>query len=107
MNTQKVNKLLNAIKDTDHWDMLGELHLKLDASASNIEAIHSSFDKISENRKELAHNVADIHVILEMVKLKLSIMPQEFKAEVDRSLDQALAKYASEEEAENFDEMEF
>ena len=101
----KMTQALDLIRHKCHWEMLEKLEQELDKAASSIGVIHSSFSDIANARQRLAGEVAEIHIILEFIKMKLSIMEPEFKERVDALLDQIIQEEKPVEP--NFDEMEF
>ena len=70
----KMGQALDLIRHRDHWDMLKKLEDELDKAAHSVGVIHSSFSDIANARQRLAGEVAEIHIILEFIKMKLSIM---------------------------------
>ena len=104
-----LTKLIDEYRNIDHWVGLDNIRDLAHAAADNIDVIANDFENISTNRKELPQHLVRLMALIEICKVKLSIMPQEWNDTVDKVIEEMLKEVPKPEleEAPNFDDMEF
>lgn len=99
---QGLQALIDIFKQKDHWVGLDNIVEEAEYAATNIDKIANSFEEIAENRRELPAHLVRLMVFIEIAKVKLSIMPEEWNENVDREVDIMIKEHKP-----NFDDMEF
>lgn len=91
-------ELSKQIRNVDHFDYLEELAANLDMGASKVRTIVRSMNmhEVGEARQDFANCLALIQVYVEISKMKLSVMPDEWEDKYNNAL--PLVKLDSKEE---------
>ena len=97
--------VIHNIRQKDHWEMLNELSFALGEASENIITIRNEFEKIVESRQNLPKELTRAFVMIEAIKVKLSIMPEEWNKVMEETLKKMEIEYKPKEE--EIDEYEF
>jgi len=101
-----MERLLEKINKKDHFEVLGLLSESLENTAHDIETIHTEFEHIAEARRTLAKNTARASILLDIVKMKLSIMQGEWEKSTEEQMNILVDEFKLPED-NNFSGMEF
>lgn len=100
--------LIHHMKQKDHWDCLMELVTQLRDSADRIAGIHSCLDEgVITYRQELPDHLVRAFLMIEVAKVKLSVLPAEWNKKVDEVVEELTKDHVNFDTVKEFDSYEF
>jgi len=99
----KLGQLIELLKTKDHWECLNTLSQSLTQGADIIDNIAHNMElkEVGKSRKELPSTLVRSYILMEAIKVKLSILPDEYNKTLDEVIEIMI------KENETFDSMEF
>ena len=85
-----------------HFEMLEKLSVKLIASGETLATFNDSIEGLDQKRAKLVPLIVYSELLLELCRIKLSIMGNEWNKEVDRTMDVLINEYTPDFSDEEF-----
>jgi hypothetical protein len=98
----KILQLQTLVKSQDHFEMLERLAVKLIASGKTLAAFNDSIEGLSQKRAKFASLIVYADLLIELCRIKLSIMGNEWNEEMDKAMDILINEYAPDFSDEEF-----
>ena len=92
------------MRDKDHWDCLNELAEELITVSAQVQHISEGFDGIADTRRQFAPTLVRVFCLCQILKMKLSVMPNEWNKTIDEVVEKMIKENKKEE---SFDTMDF
>lgn len=106
LSTDKELKLLGILKNKDHWETLDEIAESLEFSASKLKKFAESLEDIKQSRQAIPYDLVEAMIWIEVLKVKISIMPSEWDEKRKEVIEAMLSEYEP-VSVTDFSEMEF